>query len=585
MKKNSIFMIKRESLRKEVLADLNQLVEAGKFSRYKYMEVRSAFSTRLGLHFERRPDVWEKHLHDNKYFFLTKHRELTNQIEGAMQEIEDKDSEQYKRLLKELKSVKNGSQADDFKTKVSKTMGTIIEGDNLGVLFLLKNIYATKETKVDFIYIDPPYNNGENGFIYNNDYRVKGTDKGLYHVDEKNNFYHSNWLSMMESRLNLTHSLLKDTGLIAISIDDYELYHLKLLMDKVFGTNCYKGTIVWKKGSGMWVNSSKTIRKNHEYVLIYEKVEGRSCFNSFWTKGGKEEKFYSLITGGKKGDYYPGTSLWYSIKDPLTNEDVYPFDGKGKKKTWNISLSTYKEELAKGNIVWKADRNGRRMPHRWIIQKAPDSYLKSVIDTESVPGSGSGQGSVGLTKDFAGKKDVFDYPKPINLIKHLIKYLCPQDGLVLDFFAGSGTTGCAVADLNKKDGGSRHFVLITNNDGDRPERIKNGQDYCVFRDVLYPRLERNKEKYALKINTFILNHPKMWVLKKGNESFETRSEEIVQTGICLLAIRFGINIIAIKEAMIAKGYWTGPDNQKYGFGQPGLNVDLRYEFNYRGGSK
>lgn len=535
-----------KSARISVLKKLEVLVEESKLSRRDYLEIDKILSTQIGLSFERfESDVWQKHLNDGKHIFLKEH------------------------------------EKSHFFNPVAKTFGCLIEGDNLPALFLLENVYKLNSEKINLIYIDPPYNTGTGGFVYNNDYRIKNTDRGLCYVNNEDNFRHSKWLSMMEPRLKHAKNLLKDDGLIIVSIDDNEYCHLKLLLDQIFGINCYKGTIIWKKGAGIGCNYQKNIRKDHEYVLIYEKLEGRSCFNIFENNEVKKPKTRSIMKGGKRGEWRKNSTLWYSITDPKTKRPVWPCDKNNNKKLWAISYEKYKEELASGNIVWKADRNGRRTPHRWIIHKVPDSYLKSVIDAESVPGSGSGQGAINLTKDFLGKKDLFDYPKPINFLKHLFKHTMPKDGLILDFFAGSGTTACAISELNKEDNGERKFILITNNDGDDIKKLKKINNYCVFRDVLYERLKNNQKKYDLSCKVFMIDAKTMQKLQKNNETFATRKNSIVETGFCLLSILAMHLPLLKKEEFIKNNYCFEINGRKYGFFDSSLDINMRFAFRFK----
>ena len=537
--------------RKNILDKLETIVSNGGgghkslLTRLDLEKIQHLFSTKIGLNFERiTDDVYQKHLDSGKYVFLEKH-----------------------------------SKCDHFSASQPKTFGSVIQGDNLPALFLLQNIYQQEQKKVNLIYIDPPYNTGSTGFIYNNDYRVKGSDKGLCQVQVDDNFRHSKWLSIMETRLLYAKKLLRDDGLIAISIDDNELYHLKLLMDQIFGSDCYKGTIIWKRSPGMVVK--KNIRRGHEYVLIYEKSFGLSKFN--FSKNNCSEKIRTLINRGSLGAPNRNSSLWYPIINPKTKKEVWPFNGRGNKKIWLISQERYRKELQENNIVWKRVKIKNEvveMPHvKREVCKHDDLF--SVIDTDGVSRSGSNSGTDDLTKDFDGNSDLFTFPKPINFIKHLIKYMAPKDGLILDFFAGSGTTACAVAQLNKEDGGNRQFVLVTNNDGDDIKRIKNNKDYCVFENVLYPRLKGNKDKYQISCKVFRIDEDRIQRSGSDNETFIQCQKAFITTAFSLLSIANPRLSHWTDQELKKEKYKITIDGVSYGFFQPDLDVNMRFKFKFK----
>ncbi len=517
--------------RKKILEKLESLSEAGHLEQEEFLKIKALMSSKIGLSFEMmEDDYWKNYLEKDKFVFLKKHRKCKS-----------------------------------FSVSDAKTYGSLIEGDNLPALFLLQNIYKLEKNKVDLIYIDPPYNTTTSGFIYNNDYRVKGEKKGLCAVNDRDNFRHSKWLSIMKVRLELARNLLKRTGLITVSIDDNELYHLKLLMDDVFGSQCYKGTIVWEKGPGIWTNRKTTIRRDHEYVLVYEKVEKEARFNTFFKSS--ECVWMPVLKGGKKGEYFSRSTLWYPVFHK--GKEILPVDSKGNKKLWTISKKKYFEEEKKGNICFKKDRKGSWMPYRRKVQEK-ESYLKSIEKF------GSGAGSIQLQKDL-GSSDKFDYPKPIFLIKYLIKHMVPKSGLVLDFFAGSGTAACAVAELNKEDGGGRKFVLITNNDGDDIKKVST--KYCVFRDVLYPRLEGNKEKYQLSCKVFMIKR-----VKSYDETFISKKEDYSATCVHLLSVLDPKKSLEYRKG-IHKNFVAEVAGNKYSFATQISSdvsaINMRFAFNLR----
>ena len=517
--------------RKKILEKLESLSETGHLEQEEFLKIKALMSSKIGLSFEMmEDDYWKNYLEEDKFVFLKKHRKCKS-----------------------------------FSVSDAKTYGSLIEGDNLPALFLLQNIYKLEKNKVDLIYIDPPYNTTTSGFIYNNDYRVKGEKKGLCAVNDRDNFRHSKWLSIMKVRLELARNLLKRTGLIAVSIDNNELCHLKLLMDDIFGSQCCKGIIVWQKGSGIWVKRDTTIRKQHEYVLVYEKVEKEARFKVFFKS--LEYLWKPVLKSGKMGVHNPKSPQWYPIF--YKEKKIWPVDSKGDKKLWIIGEKKYFEEEKKGNICFKEDRRGSWMPYRKIERKK-ESYLKSIEKF------GSGNGSIELQKDLS-IPDKFDYPKPIALIKHLIKHMVPKNGLILDFFAGSGTTACAVAELNQEDGGERKFVLVTNNDGDDIKKV--GDKYCVFQDVLYPRLEGNKEKYQLSCKVFMIKG-----VRSYDETFISKREDYSATCVNLLSV------LDLKKSLeyrkgIHKNFVAEVAGNKYSFATQISSdvsaINMRFAFNLR----
>ncbi len=363
----------------------------------------------------------------------------------------------------------------------------LIEGDNFHSLSVLN--YTHKES-IDVIYIDPPYNTGNNDFIYNDKF-----------IDLEDGYRHSKWLNFMEKRLKLARNLLKDTGTIMLSIDDNEFAQLKLLCDKIFGDRNFIGNFI--------VNAAPNGRdygamaKQHEYCLLY-------------AKNIKEVYSRKIKDTEKKFTYQDGIG-GFNIH-PLYNSNVaftpanrpnlyYPFYVNPNPKEdgfYEISLEkkngyveVYPPMSVKGDaqFVWRWGRlkseenlNNEIIGHKVndefrIVQKMRHSekLIRSLL-IDSI--YSTRRGTAELEK-ILGKKS-FSYPKPKDLIKVLIEATCPDGGTVLDFFAGSGTTGQAVLELNKEDSGNRKFIICTNNEGEictkvtypRLKNIMNGLNKC-----------------------------------------------------------------------------------------------------------
>ena len=370
----------------------------------------------------------------------------------------------------------------------------LIEGDNYHALTVLN--YTHKE-KIDVIYIDPPYNTGNNDFVYNDKY-----------VDREDGFRHSKWLNFMEKRLNLAKELLKETGVIFISIDDNEQAQCKLLCDRIFGEENFLANLVWANKEGGGSSDSKNFRIKHEYIVVYSKLIGSTLIKG--VEISNRERYtqsdeYNLI----RGPYYlqklgMGTiqysqSLDYPITAP-DNTKIFPKDNNnGKKACWRWSQKKLIWGLKEKFIEFKKDKKG-------VWQVYTKQYLNcdnegTVIERRQRPfGVIDQYSSTQAAKTLQELFDltVFNYSKPVELIKYLLSIVSNDHDIILDFMAGSGTTGHAVLELNKEDGGNRKFILCTNNElnGLAKELREKGmsekeiEEHGICRRVTYPRLEK-----------------------------------------------------------------------------------------------
>jgi len=377
-------------------------------------------------------------------------------------------------------------------------MNFLIEGDNIASLQLLEK---THKGKIDVIYIDPPYNTGNKDFVYDDTF-----------VDANDTFRHSKWLSFMEKRLAVAKNLLSENGVIFISIDDNEQAPLKELCNSIFSEHDFLGTIIWlKKRKGSFL--SKKIISLTEYIHVYSKnAENVRLF------GGKPDesesqpiikrtnktsrllfKAYTVQTKLKDGIYQAGV---YGEKlNPVTllNECEVknglfvtellleaPF-------TW--SQEFLENELKKGGRVVINTKNFQPR----VFRKNDDNTFKgfsSIIYGVNI--NGTNEDAYEELENIFGVKKIFDYSKPTNLIKELLisSTYFNHTATILDFFAGSGTTGHAVMKLNAEDGGSRRFILCTNNENN------------ICRDVTYERIKRviDKEGYAASLKYFKVDY-------------------------------------------------------------------------------
>lgn len=357
-------------------------------------------------------------------------------------------------------------------------MNFLIEGDNLASLQLLEK---THKGKIDLIYIDPPYNTGAKDFVYDDAF-----------VDTTDGFNHSKWLSFMKQRLSLSKKLLAAHGTIFISIDDNEFSQLKLLCDEVFGANNYVGTILWKKKTNG--NNMGWLPPVHDYILCYSKEIGKIYDFGFEVSEEDILKNYSNpdndprgpwtttdLSANHKGPYFP-------VTNPKTGDVYYPPAGR----YWVFNEQEIQRRIADGRIIF--GKSGMARPVQRVFAK-DRKFSKRKVESWW-DNHGMNADATQELKDIFGVAKVFTHPKPTQLIKDIVKMSCSKTATILDFFAGSGTTGHAVMKLNAEDGGTRRFILCTNNE--------NG----ICRDVTYERIRRviDKEDYAASLKYYKVDY-------------------------------------------------------------------------------
>lgn len=361
------------------------------------------------------------------------------------------------------------------------TRNIYIEGDNLDALKLLQKSYLGK---VKMIYIDPPYNTG-NDFVYHDDFKQSQEeyDEEAGNVDElgnrfvknsdSNGRFHSDWCSMIYPRLQLAHTLLSEDGVIFISIDDHEVDNLKKICDEVFGENNFIANIIWQSTPGS--NTGVDIITVTENILVYGKDKNLSHINmqvvkddskyvlsdEYEAKRGKYvlNKMDRRMTGPHYSEAlnYPATapdgSLVYPGGTTVRGNENWNYRWSKTKLEWGIKngFVVFKKVNDKWNIYFKqyfkVDNNDRP-----ILRSVP--YLNLILSNQF----NTSQGTSELFSLFGNK--FFDYAKPMGLIKHLISISSEPNGIILDFFSGSATTAHAVMQLNAEDGGNRKFILV-----------------------------------------------------------------------------------------------------------------------------
>ncbi len=380
---------------------------------------------------------------ENTANLLTYIGELTKEINGKKYGLVfEEHREKIDELLEENAPVL--VEQEDLFIDNGGEMNFLIEGDNLAALKLLEK---THKGKIDVIYIDPPYNTGsEDDFIYDDCFITK-TDT----------FTHSKWLSFLSNRLVIAKSLLKDTGVIFISIDDNEQAALKMLSDEIFSKESFISCfcIIRAEGGGL----AKQVVKGHDYCLVYAKN-----INHFTPLARNKDIRGKIIE--KNGIQYWIQEDWlrkeFGKYGNCHYEEIEKYKGLEYKKEVD-------SEIEKGNYVLIKKENGLHIVGKLRRVDSDSSKFYSVLKHLNKDGANELR-NIGIT---------FDYPKPISLISELIKgaTFFSKNSTILDFFAGSGTTGHAVMKLNAEDGGNRKFILCTNNENN------------ICQDVTYQRLK------------------------------------------------------------------------------------------------
>lgn len=417
---------------------------------------------------------------------------------------------------------KNLNSSNLEMTDSNNPKNIIIRGDNLDVLKILKSAYSEK---IKMIYIDPPYNTTNENFIYpdnfRQDYKKILEEVGLIEIDENGEevesedlkFFkniqgsrtHSGWLSFMLPRLKLAHDLLKEDGVIFISIDDNEQANLKLLCDEIFGEDNFCGDFIRKTKST--TNDAKIgLNYQHEFLLCYAK-----------------DKNYTNLLGGEKDlDKYKNpdndpNGAWandnpsaksgkpetgyFAIKNPYTGKEDYPPEGR----FWLFSKNTLQKHIDEGRICFKKEHkeNERGFIYKRYLKdlKTNQKTFDSLIFTDNAFMNQT------ATKELLnlGMGEYFTYPKGVEFIKKIILHSTSTNSndIILDFFAGSGTTAQAVMELNAEDKGNREFILVQIDEEIKEDKSKSAYDFCkkelksenpVISDITIERVKRAAQK-------------------------------------------------------------------------------------------
>lgn len=360
-------------------------------------------------------------------------------------------------------------------SKISLHDNLIIHGDNL---LALKALLPTYAGKVKCIYIDPPYNTGNEKWVYNDNVNSPMMQEWIGKiVDSEDMTRHDKWLCMMTPRLKLLKELLSEDGAIFISIDDNEQHRLRMLMDEVFGEENFIANIIWQKKYTQ-SNDAKYFSDTHDFILVYAKSAENFDLGSLERTEEQNDRYLNP-DNDSRGVWMsqpiqvktPSDSYIYEIISPKGNKFWPP-----KSRSWQFSKERYKE-LVIDNRIWFGE-DGNNVPRiKKFLSEVRDGVIPKTIWMYNEVGSNDD--AKRMLKEIL-PDSTFDSPKPTTLIKRIIELTCDKDSIILDSFAGSGTTAQAVLDLNKEDGGDREFIIVEMEDyadkitAERVRRVING---------------------------------------------------------------------------------------------------------------
>ena len=458
----------------------------------------------------------EKDVNGKKYgLVFEEHREHIDEVLEENTPVLDEDKELF---------IDNGG-----------TMNFLIEGDNLAALQLLEK---THRGKIDFIYIDPPYNRGVNDFKYDDNFITKA-----------DSYVHSKWISFLSIRLKIARKLLAENGAIFISIDDNEQANLKLLCDNIFGEQNFAGMMPWRK------RTAKTdvpfgISQDYEWILIYAQ-SGK--FNAFTKRENKRKYYITNDIPGREWRCHDLTTQRTSEERPNSAFTIVnPKNGKkypvNPNRVWAVTKETFAQYMKEKRIVFPGDYDFLK------ITKPQMRYYRDEDEAKALKKTGSTAGvsatttqlppDVGMTKEGTSdlgelfEQKAFPYPKPVELIKYLVHIgtINKNHAIILDFFAGSGTTGQAVLRYNRENADSnRQFILCTNNENN------------ICRDVTYERIKRvvHNEGYSASLKYYRIGY-----IPISDRMYYEYADELLAHVRELVELENGINFTGNGEVAI-----------------------------------
>ena len=462
-------------------------------------------------------------------------------LQTALGESVGESSEHYsfswygkKECYQTIRAKTNATLKVDGDKSVPDGENVLIEGDNLEVLKLLQNAY---HKKVKMIYIDPPYNKDKD-FVYSDtwgdsiqNYLIQTdqlTDEG-YSVSKTNSTgrRHTNWLNMIYPRLWLSRNLLKDDGVIFVSIDDDEVHNLRKIMDEIYGEENFITTFIWEKRTTR--ENRRVFSINHDYILCYAKQKNRFEETRNLLPLTEEAKSrYKNPDNDSRGDWqsvslnaqagHATKSQFYTITTP-SGKLVNPPSGR----CWSVTNKVY-ESLVKDNRIWFGE-DGNNVPRKKVFLNEITQGLTPHTLWKANEVGTTDTAKKELIKIFDGK-ETLDTPKSILLLKRLVQMATTKDDIVLDFFAGSGTTAHAVMALNQEDGGNRKYILVQLPESTNEKREAYKAGYKKISDITKERLKRVIKKLDYKdgFKSFYLDNSNFQIFKevkkRPNESYE-----------------------------------------------------------------
>ncbi|HRE17686.1 MAG TPA: site-specific DNA-methyltransferase [Rhodocyclaceae bacterium] len=349
----------------------------------------------------------------------------------------------------------------------------IIEGDNFDALRYLRMTHAGR---VKCIYIDPPYNTGNRDFIYNDRF-----------VDKEDNYRHSKWLEFMFRRLELAKELLTEDGVIFVSIDDNEVFHLGLLMEQVFGAANFIANVIWQKAYAP-KSTAKHFSDDHEYIICVA-LNANAWQPNHVPRTAEQDKVYKNPDHDRRGLWRPDN---LSARNPYSL-GTYPIQcpsgrlipGPPSGRYWAVSKEKFEALEGDGRIWWGKDRNNVPALKRFLSEVRQGRVPQTLWSWQEVGHTQDGKKQLLDLFEFEKSSDVFSTPKPVQLIERILRIATDPGDIVLDFFAGSGTTAQAVLNLNREDGGNRSFILVSSTEATAEVPDKN-----LCRDVCAERVRR-----------------------------------------------------------------------------------------------
>lgn len=374
------------------------------------------------------------------------------------------------------------------------TQNLYIEGDNLEVLKLLQRAYLGK---VKMIYIDPPYNTG-NDFVYDDDFAMsrEEMDEAMGNLDEEGNRlrrnldsnprYHSDWCSMIYSRLLVARTLLSNDGVIFISIDDNEVHHLRKICDEVFGASNFVNQFCWRRRrtqANLSVNASTV----HEYILCYAKDIAKIRLNRLPYTAEYIAQTFSNPDNDPKGAYQTGPLARPASSSNRAYTLTMP-NGREITAKWSCSKETFQSYVKEGRLV--IPRGGEGMPRIKIYL----SELPGMIPNTWLDSSGTNDDANRTIQNIFDGASLFDYSKPKELVEHLLRLGSSSDSLILDFFSGSATTAHAVMQLNAEDGGKRKYICVQLPEQTPEESEARKAGYSTICEIGKERIRRAGKK-------------------------------------------------------------------------------------------